>query len=533
MKRGLFFIFFLGTLIAMITPVSQAGAAEFHVTNATELHDALLTAQNNQQADIIYLSAGTYPGNFSYVPPKSGDKSLTLTHEPGVRADEIIVDGQNQESAFYLFDWTETGVSDVRINGMTVQNGNSPGHGGGINAMLACYNLSVTNCIIKNNRAQRYGGGLNLLTSLPGGGTITLENNLILDNTVAELQGKSRGGGARMTCWYGNYIVTNNVIAWNSAEGTAPQGGGLWISWDSNNVAFLIHNTIYGNRADTGGGVYFGDVGTANVYNNILWGNIGAEGGDIYFGNVSNRVAYHNNYSDASALWTVSEDNLNTDPLFLDAVEGDFHLQPISAMVNAGTSTVPDPPGLPLTDREGVPRTLGGAPDIGAYESSQVNPWEGTIGTEITILGSQFGTKKGAALVGKVPLKVLEWSEGSARCLLSRKLSSGIYDITLKPRGTPIVFTDAFIVQAPQIDSIQPATGSAGEEIVIRGFFFGTTKGKVSLDRKNCKVVDWTMDKETGESVIQFVVPGGLTPWAHGLKVTNGMGSATAQFNLE
>ena len=46
-------------------------AAEFHVTNATELQNALTTAQSNGQDDTIYLAAGVYSaiengGGFTY-----------------------------------------------------------------------------------------------------------------------------------------------------------------------------------------------------------------------------------------------------------------------------------------------------------------------------------------------------------------------------------------------------------------------------------------------------------------------------------
>jgi uncharacterized protein (TIGR03437 family) len=89
-------------------------------------------------------------------------------------------------------------------------------------------------------------------------------------------------------------------------------------------------------------------------------------------------------------------------------------------------------------------------------------------------------------------------------------------------------------VKAPGIDSVEPTSGSAGDQITINGFFFGTKKGKVTLGGKRCKVVTWEMDPTTGESGIQFVVPKGLNSGTHELKVTTtGVGSDTTNFTVE
>ena len=88
-------------------------------------------------------------------------------------------------------------------------------------------------------------------------------------------------------------------------------------------------------------------------------------------------------------------------------------------------------------------------------------------------------------------------------------------------------------MEGPEIDSVEPTSGSAGDTITIHGFFFGTKKGKVTLDEKTCKVLSWTMDPTTGESEIDFVVPKGLTSGTHELKVTNGVGTDTANFTVD
>ena len=167
-----------------------------------------------------------------------------------------------------------------------------------------------------------------------------------------------------------------------------------------------------------------------------------------------------------------------------------------------------------------------------------ITPSEGTIGTEIWVEGPSFGAKKGKVLIGKAALKILEWTDSSIRCQLTKALPPGIYDVTVQPkepRGTPaIVYEDNFTVKAPEIETVDPTSGSAGDEITINGSFFGTKKGKVTLGGKNCKVLSWTMVPTTGESTVQFIVPKRLDSGTHELKVTTTkVGSDTVDFTVE
>ena len=109
--------------------------------------------------------------------------------------------------------------------------------------------------------------------------------------------------------------------------------------------------------------------------------------------------------------------------------------------------------------------------------------------------------------------------------------------MTIRPRAkgaSPIILKDGFTVKRPEIDSIEPTSGSTSDVITIHGFFYGTKKGKVTLGGKNCKILNWTMDPTTGGSAIQFVVPKGLTPGPHDLKVTTTrVGSDTVSFTVD
>jgi len=168
--------------------------------------------------------------------------------------------------------------------------------------------------------------------------------------------------------------------------------------------------------------------------------------------------------------------------------------------------------------------------------AAPVQPSKGTIGTEMTIYGSGFGAKKGKVLIGNVALTVLEWTAESIQCKLTKTLPPGSYNVTIRPQtkgASPIIFENGFTVKAPEIDSIEPTSGSIGNEITINAYYFGNKKGKVTLGGKSCRVISWTMNAATGESEARFLIPKGLGPGTHELKVTNVVGSDTVNFTID
>jgi photosystem II stability/assembly factor-like uncharacterized protein len=163
-----------------------------------------------------------------------------------------------------------------------------------------------------------------------------------------------------------------------------------------------------------------------------------------------------------------------------------------------------------------------------------INPGEGTIGTEITLQGRGLGLRKGKVSVGNTATKVLEWTDTSVRALLSKPLPTDTYNVTVQPKGRPpIVLDNAFTVKNPDVEGVTPPHGSVNDTITVTGRYFGSKKGKVTLDGRKCKVLGWTMNSTGGGSEIRFTVPRGLIAGSHELKVTNGVGSDTASFNID
>jgi hypothetical protein len=157
---------------------------------------------------------------------------------------------------------------------------------------------------------------------------------------------------------------------------------------------------------------------------------------------------------------------------------------------------------------------------------------EGTIGTQFTITGSGFGTKKGKVLIGGMPTKIArdDWWPDAITCTVKKVPSAGTYDVEIKPsRAEAMTVPAAFTVHPPAIEHLDYDQGSAGDIITIFGDFFGTKKGRVYFEdfasgaKKKCRVTAWSMD------TIVFIVPKASKRFPAGtydVKVNNKAGTA-------
>jgi len=174
--------------------------------------------------------------------------------------------------------------------------------------------------------------------------------------------------------------------------------------------------------------------------------------------------------------------------------------------------------------------------DMTFISLSPVSPENGTIGTEFTITGSGFGARRGRVSIGTAALRILTWTDELIHGQLTKALPAGTYDVKIQPQfrgAVPIVIEHGFVVLPPEIDSVDPTIGSFNEQITLKGYYFGTKRGKVTLGGKNCRVLSWTMDPGTGGSEVNFVVPRGLNLGDYELNIINGTGSDTVNFKVD
>ena len=209
--------------------------------------------------------------------------------------------------------------------------GNSANSGGGM------YNHSfssptMTNCTFEGNLADLKGGGMLNYSSSP-----MLTNCRFSDNESAS------AGGGMSNVEASAPLLINCTFEGNSAKG----GGGMHN--DGFSSPTLTNCTFWGNDAGSGGGV--SDAWSSPVLTNcILWDNSPDQIADD--ANSSPVVTY----SDVQGGYP-GTGNIDADPLFLNASNGDFHLGIGSPCIDVGNNAAPD---LPLRDFEGDPRILDG-----------------------------------------------------------------------------------------------------------------------------------------------------------------------------
>jgi len=268
---------------------------------------------DNITINTIHLAAGVYSSttngeNF----PIKWSNYVNLS---GIAEDETILDAGSTAGVMEFLS-----VSDALIENVTITCGLAS-DGGGIYCRDHS-NPSFKNVIVINNSAEYFGGG------------VYCHNN-------------------------SNPSFTNVTITNNSVIGYAGSGGGICCNDNSNpnlvNVTIANNSAIGpGGSSEKGGGICCRGGSNPSIVNCILWNDIPQE---IYFLAYSTPNSITIAYSDiqggeagivtnnnCTVYWL--EGNIDNDPLFVDALNGDYHLTENSPCIDAGDPTSPlDPDG--------------------------------------------------------------------------------------------------------------------------------------------------------------------------------------------
>ncbi|GBE30637.1 MAG TPA: T9SS type A sorting domain-containing protein [Bacteroidetes bacterium] len=367
------------TLSCLFLWTSELSADVIHVPEEQPTIQAGLG--NTSPGDTVLVAPGVYQETVQF-PPFSvvlasnylisgdpGDIEITVI-DGGSSGTPVVIDSNQDQSCALI--------------GFTIRNGFSWDDGGGVFVSSASPRIEWNH--IHSNSSDR-GGGILLLNSSsyiahniiedneffspsgnPGGGIAVMEGSdaEIAFNTIRNNHNQDGGG---IAVFSSEAFIHNNVIHDNNGQDV---GGGLRI--DQGSDVLMMNNTIVNNTSTYGGGITVWGVGTqVTMKNSILVGNTASQEGQQINGGEGLIVTY-SNIEDG---WT-GTGNIDVDPLFRDAEDGDYHLQ------SANCGDPADSPCIDIGDPEIFDDVLDCGfglgdvrSDMGAY---------GGVGTEIPVV---------------------------------------------------------------------------------------------------------------------------------------------------
>jgi hypothetical protein len=251
----------------------------------------------------------------------------------------VIIDGGGAIGLFSVGGGATFGVVNL-----TLQNGNSGGSGGAIDASHGG-SVTVANSTVAHNRAGA-GGAI----AAGGSASVTVVASTFVDNTTTGGDGGAIDGPT--------VSVTNGTFVGNQA--------GLGGAIHAISSLSVVNSTFVDNVAT--GSSFELDSGSATVQNTIMAGGTGGEC-DLVASAMSDQGGNFSidgscGFSQASSHNSASVAALDLVPLADNGGPTQtVALLPGSLAVNAGVACPP-----PVTDQRGVPRPQGAACDSGAFE---------------------------------------------------------------------------------------------------------------------------------------------------------------------
>ncbi len=383
-------IYFSTIIMLLAFPLAGMAATINVPGDYLTIQEAIDASANN---DVVLVAPGIYLENINF-----NGKAILVKSAVGP---EVTTISGNQSDSVVLFISGEG--QDSIIDGFTITNGSGHefvGHHGANYYGGGVY-CEGTDPIIRNNTIvfnfADYGGGVatndgnplitnnvvNDNSSLNGAGGLWLgsQSPAVINNTISA-NTSLRGGGI-----YGHAsdpMIANNMIRGNNG---IDSGGGL--RFFNLSAPTLVNNTIVENTSDAGGGINL--LGCPNVVcaNTIFWNNTSADGPagvlDDFMGYSSSIAISYSDVSGGQAAFSVYGSStlnwgagmIDSDPLFADAANGDYHLTRNSPCRDTGNNSAV----TEADDFEGDSRIALYTVDMGAdeyyyhlYHSGEVVP---------------------------------------------------------------------------------------------------------------------------------------------------------------
>ena len=418
----------------------------------TDLNAALSISGSNQ---VIWVAQGTYVPDASdrtksFTIAASGIKiyggfngTETDLSQRDFRTNQTILSGDLQGNDNGNITYGEptrsdnsykvmyVNASNVTLDGITFANGHANyvtgfyQSGAGLSKEAFKTNLTIENCIFKNNVAVNGGAGILAEYKAPNSSGFLKITSSVFENNLSRFgtsfYSYTSGITDGLVADISNSTFIGNLATDNGSNlGLAGSAG--WIrayASGSTVTSSFVNNTYVNNKDDgTGGSLTNATRGTlgisqnqgvmtSNVQNCIFWNNKSRGTNTIAksISGITNTLATNidvgNSIDEDDFSLISASDKINTsnaDPLFTNLAGGDFTLQLLSPGVDAGnTSQVPT--GLSY-DLSGNARVFAGVVDMGAYEQSCIST---CYNLTINIVGNGTVNNNGAPLTSFSP----------------------------------------------------------------------------------------------------------------------------------
>lgn len=142
------------------------------------------------------------------------------------------------------------------------------------------------------------------------------------------------------------------------------------------------------------------------------------------------------------------------------------------------------------------------------FQITSISPSSGRAGDNITITGTAFGSTQGSGNVwlGSTYGTVVSWSDTQVVATIVSGASSGVAQIYQYATWSNAI---SLTVVTPNITSISPSSGRAGDQITINGTGFGASQGggNVWLGSTYGTVVSWS-DTQVVASIVSGATSG-------------------------